>query len=60
MVLGASAVEEVARLATQRRAMMNREGEAHLQVQQSIEAVATELISGTSLQGLAQYGEPQE
>eukprot|EP00975_Prorocentrum_lima_P030351 6363722-Prorocentrum_lima.AAC.1 len=29
------------------RAMMNREGEAHLQLQQSIEAVATALIRVT-------------
>eukprot|EP00975_Prorocentrum_lima_P013048 2769915-Prorocentrum_lima.AAC.1 len=42
--------------------MLNREGEAHLQLQQSIEAVATELsratcITATSLQRLAQFGE---
>eukprot|EP00975_Prorocentrum_lima_P011839 2520637-Prorocentrum_lima.AAC.1 len=41
---------------------MNREGEAHLQLQQSIEAVATELIrvtyvTATTLQWLAQNGE---
>eukprot|EP00975_Prorocentrum_lima_P057605 12079342-Prorocentrum_lima.AAC.1 len=42
--------------------MMNREGDAHLQLQQSIEAVATELIriayiAATSLHRLAQDGE---
>eukprot|EP00975_Prorocentrum_lima_P015435 3269091-Prorocentrum_lima.AAC.1 len=42
--------------------MMNREGEAHPQPQQRIEAVAAELIrvahvTTTSLQRLAQYGE---
>eukprot|EP00975_Prorocentrum_lima_P047454 9921602-Prorocentrum_lima.AAC.1 len=41
---------------------MNREGEAHLQLQQSIEAVATELIrvtyvTATTLQKLAYDGE---
>eukprot|EP00975_Prorocentrum_lima_P021492 4531156-Prorocentrum_lima.AAC.1 len=44
---------------------MNREGEAYLHMQQSIEAVATELIrvtyaTATSLQQLAQYGESHE
>eukprot|EP00975_Prorocentrum_lima_P046763 9774576-Prorocentrum_lima.AAC.1 len=60
-VLDAHAVEELSRLATQRRTMMNREGEAHLQLQQSIEAVATELIwvtyvTATTLQKLTQDG----
>eukprot|EP00975_Prorocentrum_lima_P006291 1354301-Prorocentrum_lima.AAC.1 len=56
--LDAKAIEELSRMAAQRRAMMNREGEAHLQMQQIIEAVATELIrvtyiTATSLQRLA-------
>eukprot|EP00975_Prorocentrum_lima_P009182 1956553-Prorocentrum_lima.AAC.1 len=38
MVLDASVVEELASMATESRAMMNREGEAHLQLQQRIEA----------------------
>eukprot|EP00975_Prorocentrum_lima_P027428 5763088-Prorocentrum_lima.AAC.1 len=42
--------------------MLNREGEAHLQLQQSIEAVANELIrvtniTASSLQKLAYDGE---
>eukprot|EP00975_Prorocentrum_lima_P066069 12907085-Prorocentrum_lima.AAC.1 len=40
--LDASVIEELSRMASQSRAMMNREREAHLQLQQSIEAVATE------------------
>eukprot|EP00975_Prorocentrum_lima_P024270 5106206-Prorocentrum_lima.AAC.1 len=49
-------------MAAQSRAMMNKEGEAHLLLQQSIEAVATELIRATyvtapALQKLAQDGE---
>eukprot|EP00975_Prorocentrum_lima_P000309 62706-Prorocentrum_lima.AAC.1 len=49
-------------MAAHSRAMLNREGEAPLQLQQSIEAVATELIrvtyiTATSLQRLAQDGE---
>eukprot|EP00975_Prorocentrum_lima_P023514 4945661-Prorocentrum_lima.AAC.1 len=49
-------------MAAQSRAMLKREGEAHLQLQQSMEAVATELIrvtytTATSLQKLAQDGE---
>eukprot|EP00975_Prorocentrum_lima_P015018 3185093-Prorocentrum_lima.AAC.1 len=57
--LDASVVEELAMMATQSWAMMNNEGEAHLQLQQSIEAVATDLIRVTyarasSLQKLAQ------
>eukprot|EP00975_Prorocentrum_lima_P068191 12919293-Prorocentrum_lima.AAC.1 len=62
VVLDASVVEELSILATQSRAMMNREGEVHLQLQQSIEAVATELIratyvTATTLQQPAQDGE---
>eukprot|EP00975_Prorocentrum_lima_P055319 11602324-Prorocentrum_lima.AAC.1 len=49
-------------MAAQSRAMLNREGEAHPQLQHSIEAVATELIRATyitvtALQRLAQAGE---
>eukprot|EP00975_Prorocentrum_lima_P060497 12689040-Prorocentrum_lima.AAC.1 len=62
IVSDAGVVEELAIMTSQSRAMMNREGEAHLLLQQSIEAVATELIRGTyitatSLQRLAQDGE---
>eukprot|EP00975_Prorocentrum_lima_P068138 12918973-Prorocentrum_lima.AAC.1 len=58
MNLDASALEELARMAAQSWAMINREGEAHLHLQQSIEAVANELIKVTyvtasSLQKLA-------
>eukprot|EP00975_Prorocentrum_lima_P046654 9750062-Prorocentrum_lima.AAC.1 len=38
--LDANAMEELTRTATQSWAMMNREGEAHLHLQQSIETVA--------------------
>eukprot|EP00975_Prorocentrum_lima_P061743 12881599-Prorocentrum_lima.AAC.1 len=38
--LDARAVEELSRMFAQSRAMLNREGEAHRQLQQSIEAVA--------------------
>eukprot|EP00975_Prorocentrum_lima_P031147 6539484-Prorocentrum_lima.AAC.1 len=38
--LDARAIEELSRMAAQSRAMFNQEGEAHLQLQQSIEAVA--------------------
>eukprot|EP00975_Prorocentrum_lima_P056064 11753667-Prorocentrum_lima.AAC.1 len=44
MNLDANALEELTRMATQSWAMMNKEGEAHLHLQQSIETVATELI----------------
>eukprot|EP00975_Prorocentrum_lima_P026806 5633768-Prorocentrum_lima.AAC.1 len=42
--LDANALEELTRIATQSWAMMNREGEAHLHSQQSIETMANELI----------------
>eukprot|EP00975_Prorocentrum_lima_P023157 4872645-Prorocentrum_lima.AAC.1 len=45
--LDARAIEELSRMAAQSRAMLTREGEAHLQLQQSIEAAANELISVT-------------
>eukprot|EP00975_Prorocentrum_lima_P010358 2202665-Prorocentrum_lima.AAC.1 len=41
IVLDDSAVQELASMAKQSRAMMNTKGEAHLQLQQSIEAGAT-------------------
>eukprot|EP00975_Prorocentrum_lima_P043866 9200701-Prorocentrum_lima.AAC.1 len=39
--LDASVVEELTSMATQSWAMMNKEGEAHLQLQRSIEAEPT-------------------
>eukprot|EP00975_Prorocentrum_lima_P025654 5395403-Prorocentrum_lima.AAC.1 len=62
MNLDANAMEELTRMATQSWAMMNREGEAHLHLQQSSETVANELIrvtyvTASSLQKLAHDGE---
>eukprot|EP00975_Prorocentrum_lima_P063397 12891262-Prorocentrum_lima.AAC.1 len=65
MVLDETVVQELASMAKQSWAMMNREGGAHLQLRQSIEAVPTELLrvtyaTATTLQKLAQYGENQK